>query len=492
MIGAGYAGLMAAWYLTQCGVDVTVYEAADRIGGRVQTDRAFVAPHLVEAGAELIGENHPLWFRLAGLFRLVLDPLTEYEHARIRFGRDLTPPEQDSMYAEVKTAQVAFGRLARTLSPTEPWLDPRARGWDRQSVAQGLAALTLPQPLSPHARQWFVFTLANDNCLPIERQSYLGLLGSISAARMGDDDEGMRGYWLSTETHRCRGGNDLLGQRLAAGLRARVQTNTFVRRIQVQPQLVPPVAVTVERDPSLGQPARPTVSRFDQVILTTPPTVWGAMRIEPEFAPASRTLTHGPAVKFVTRYPTPFWIGQQPPEDKPSAKWDEMGSLWEGTDNQGAVVAPPNTSTPQPPYALSVFSGGQYVYQERDYSAKVAAMFPHGRPGPGQHPTLFCDWPNTPFIRTGYAVPAVDEASVVFAAQRQPHAGRLFFAGEQTSSGFFGYMEGALQSGARAARDVIDAVAIPCPRVASTYVPGGSRYRGDGGHSGGGRSIDDW
>lgn len=492
VVGAGYAGLMAAWYLVQCGVDVTVYEAGDRIGGRVQTDRRFVAPHLVEAGAELIGENHPLWFRLASLFRLALDPLSDYEHARIRFGgHDLTAVEQDSMDDEVEKAQIALGRLARNLSPTEPWLDPRARGWDGESVAQGIAGLPLPRPLSLHARQWFAFTLGNDNCAPIDRQSFLGLLSAISAARMGDDDQGMRGYWLSTETHRCRGGNDLLGQRLARALRAPVQTNTVVRRVQVQAGLVPPVAVTVERDPSLQRPPQPTVDRFDYVILTAPPSVWGSIRIEPELAPASRTLTHGPAVKFITRYPTRFWVGQQPPEDKPSAKWDEMGSLWEGTDKQGPIPPPPLTSAPQAPYALSVFSGGQYVYPERDYAGKVAFLYPHGVPG-GNPATLFCDWPNTPFIRTGYAVPVVGEASRVFGAQRTPHAGHLLFAGEQTSPGFFGYMEGALQSGARAARFIIDAVAIPCPRRADAYAPGGSRYPGGGGESGGGGAGGEW
>jgi monoamine oxidase len=97
----------------------------------------------------------------------------------------------------------------------------------------------------------------------------------------------------------------------------------------------------------------------------------------------------------------------------------------------------------------------------------MAFCYPHGRPGPGPDPTLFCDWPNTPFVKTGYSVPAVGEASRVFAAQRVPHAGRLHFAGEHTSSGFFGYMEGALQSGARAARDVVNAVAVPCPKPAA-------------------------
>ena len=47
-----------------CGARVVVYEAQGRVGGRVSTDRQFISGKLVEAGAELIGENHPLWWRL--------------------------------------------------------------------------------------------------------------------------------------------------------------------------------------------------------------------------------------------------------------------------------------------------------------------------------------------------------------------------------------------------------------------------------------------
>src|SRR3954447_22509873 len=40
VVGAGFAGLAAAWYLRECGVGtVVVFESSDRIGGRVRTDR---------------------------------------------------------------------------------------------------------------------------------------------------------------------------------------------------------------------------------------------------------------------------------------------------------------------------------------------------------------------------------------------------------------------------------------------------------------------
>lgn len=488
VVGAGFAGLMAGWYLKECGVDVTVFEAASRTGGRVVTDRAFVAPHVVEAGAELVGENHPLWMLLASRFGLTLDPISEYPAGRVRFrGRDLTSGERQQMDGDVLSLQRLLGALAVNLSETEPWLDRRAATWDAMSVDRGLNALRPGTAPSRLARDWFTFTLGNDNCAPIAAQSFLGLLASISAARMGSDPPGMLGYWLSTETHRCRHGNDLLGRRLGHDLR--VCTDTAVTGVQIQPGFVPPVAVTFEQDPSVSGPTGSRVQRFDYVVLTVPPTVWSGIRIAPPFAAPGRTLMHGPAVKFITRYPTRFWEQQRPPEAYPSVRWDELGSLWEGTDHQGPAHTALAPDPAQGPFALSVFSGGSYVQREPDYPGKVAWLYPHGQPGPDPtHATLFVNWPVTPFIQCGYAVPGVGQASTVFPAQIQPHQQYLYFAGEQTSPGFFGYMEGALQSGARAARDILQRVVVPCP-PATRLAAAGSRAAGSGGDAAGGAAA---
>jgi len=58
VIGAGIAGLSAAYHLAQVGIEATVLEARDRIGGRVWTDRDF-ADIPVEFGAELIHGRSP-------------------------------------------------------------------------------------------------------------------------------------------------------------------------------------------------------------------------------------------------------------------------------------------------------------------------------------------------------------------------------------------------------------------------------------------------
>lgn len=58
VIGAGIAGLSAAWHLQEAGISATVLEARDRIGGRVWTDRDF-AGFPVEFGSELIHGKSP-------------------------------------------------------------------------------------------------------------------------------------------------------------------------------------------------------------------------------------------------------------------------------------------------------------------------------------------------------------------------------------------------------------------------------------------------
>jgi len=61
VVGAGLAGLSAAYELRKRGYSVTVFEASERPGGRTLTINGLVKRHHMDGGAELIGSNHPLW-----------------------------------------------------------------------------------------------------------------------------------------------------------------------------------------------------------------------------------------------------------------------------------------------------------------------------------------------------------------------------------------------------------------------------------------------
>lgn len=73
VIGAGLAGLSAAHALTKSGADVTVFEAANRTGGRVQTVAAPFAPELrLDLGGSFINSDHEALIGLAREFGLPL------------------------------------------------------------------------------------------------------------------------------------------------------------------------------------------------------------------------------------------------------------------------------------------------------------------------------------------------------------------------------------------------------------------------------------
>src|SRR5215211_4050453 len=75
IIGAGLAGLSAAYELTQAGHNVTVLEARTRPGGRVYTIRGQFADGLyAEAGATNVFDVHHWTIKYAGLLGITLDP----------------------------------------------------------------------------------------------------------------------------------------------------------------------------------------------------------------------------------------------------------------------------------------------------------------------------------------------------------------------------------------------------------------------------------
>ena len=88
VLGAGMAGLVAAYELTQLGHDVTVLEARTRPGGRVHTLREPFSDGLyADEGAARIPENHELTLKYVKQFELPLEPFYPSRLNAIRFDR---------------------------------------------------------------------------------------------------------------------------------------------------------------------------------------------------------------------------------------------------------------------------------------------------------------------------------------------------------------------------------------------------------------------
>ncbi|MGC5075479.1 FAD-dependent oxidoreductase [Agrococcus sp. DT81.2] len=441
VVGGGLSGLMAASRLAQGGFTVTLFEASDRLGGRVWTRGDLIPGKVIEAGAELIGSNHPLWLRLAdthGLKRVKVSTEDDYQPLRTRWrfgGSDLSRNERKAIEQELKPVKQLLGREAATVDRLRPWVSAHAEAWDRISVAQRLRQGDVPA-LSDRALGYLEFVLANDQCAPTERQSYLGLLSAISAHRLGGD---MLAYWERTEDFRCAGGNQQLASRLGA-LVPDIRLSSPVSRLSLT---ATGVEVTWARG---GAQVR---DGFSFAILANPPSTWPAIDADPPFRREDYTVGSGPAVKYLTTAATEYW---ERSGLAPLLLTDELGSVWESTDGQGARgLARPDR------VGLSVYSGGPFVLPAAEYRRGLQRCFP----GYARHVTgeVLVDWPNDPFTRTGYAVPRPGDMTTIMKRLSRPFGGRLFFAGEQASPGYFGYMEGALDAGLRASYLVAAAAA---------------------------------
>jgi monoamine oxidase len=446
VVGAGFAGAAAAWYLQSVGIQVTLFEATGRVGGRVSTDRNLVPYKVVEAGAELIGANQPMWFELAGVFGLSLAEVTyadEYEsqglRVRLKLGDyELTDEDKKTVDRDLGPVLDSIGREAFAIDPVTPWASSGASGFDAMSVADGLDRHFGTR--SSLARTVLEFVTGNDNGAPVSQQSYLGLLALVSAGRMGNDPTGLRGYWDCTETHRCAGGNDQLAVKLTEQL-ADLRLDSPVEKISISV-----AGAGIEWSGQAGGS-----EWFDFVILTSPPTSWPAIESPTPWNPRQFSVTQGPAIKYLSSYDRQFW---EDSDLAPGALWTAVGSVSEGTDRQ---------QTPDVGYVLSIYAGGPYVSPGPNCAARLASLYPGTRPSASR----YVDWPHAAYVRTGYAIPSPGQVTTVGQALSSHFGDRLYFAGEQASMGFFGYMEGALQSGARAASRIIERL---CPGALPTRV----------------------
>ena len=148
-----------------------------------------------------------------------------------------------------------------------------------------------------------------------------------------------------------------------------------------------------------------------------------------------RAIAHGPAVKYLSAVERRFWI---PEGLAPSGMSDQLGMMWEGTDNQMDTAR----------FDVSVFAGGRPAQRAIDggggpayFAPRLKALLPHYE----AIRTEFENWPQR--IGMGYSCPAIGEVTTTQKAYGELIAGRIAVAGEHTSPAWFGFMEGALESG---------------------------------------------
>ena len=442
IVGAGLAGLMAARELDAAGAPVMVIEAQDRVGGRTMAGR--VAGTTVEMGGQWIGPGQR---RIGAIARdLGVETFPTHLPGRTVFcegdrrseyeeNGEIPFTDPDSL-REVQDAFRSLGELARGVPADSPWRAKKAAELDGQT----LETWKLKHTQSRGAR--FYFDLAVESLYACESRD-VSLLGVLADIASSGSFEGLFEIEASAEEYRFAGGAQEISVRLARELEGRVVLGSPVRRIVQESG-----AVLVE--------SAHASARTEAVIVTVPPALRGRIEYVPALPPMhdglSQRMPMGAVIKCHAIYDKPFWR--------------EAGLNGRTESDTGPCKITCDNSSPDSD--AGVLTGFILGSDAREWGRREA--------GERERAVLECfaryfgeealdplgyaetDWGAEVYSRGGYAGIPTPGMILDHGPALQEPVGRIYWAGAETATEWSGYMEGAVASGERAAREVLAAL----------------------------------
>ena len=441
IVGAGVAGLTAAWRLRQQGVRVRVFEAQNRIGGRMLSLRNhFADGQVIELGGELIDTGHANIRKLAGELGLVLDDLLDgdSDHDSWFFdGRAISEAEIIRAFVPIAAA------IERDLAAAG---DGEHDDTDQNPKFRELVELSIAQWFDRNGvRGWLRKLLdvayTTEMGLEIDQQSALNFLTFIGT----EDKDAFRIFGASDERFHVRGGNDLIPHGLAAKLADAIESGHVLE------------AIRGDADGYLlsfrkGEAAREVRAR--QVVLALPFTLLRKVRIDVELPERKRRaiegLVYGSNAKLMIGFERRVWREHH-------ANGASMSDLayqtsWDTSRKQAGSAG-----------ALTNFTGGRHGIELGQGTPKQQAeaavrdlerVFPGIAAARGGAAEARMHWPSNPWVLGSYACLRPGDWSVLGGAVRES-VGGLHFAGEHCSIEAQGFMEGGCESGELAAQAVL-------------------------------------
>ena len=441
IVGAGIAGLTAAWRLRQKGVAVRVFEAQDRVGGRMLSLRNhFPDGQVIELGGELIDTDHVRIRALAAELELPLDDLLDGDSDIDTWyfdGRAIS--EHEIVQAFVPIAAAIERDLAAAGDGDYDYKDenPAFRALDALTISQWLDR----NGVSGWLRKLLDVAYTTEMGLETDQQSALNLLTFIGI----EDKDAFRIFGASDERFHVRGGNDLIPHTLATRMSGALETGHVLEAVRADAE-----GYTL----SFRHGTASRQVRAKQVILAMPFTLLRQIRIDVELPARKRNaidnLAYGTNAKLMIGFDRRVWRDHK-------ANGASMSDLsyqttWDTTRKQ-----------PGDGGVLTNFTGGRHGVELGQGSPKQQAdaasrdldrVFPGiAAARAGAREARF-HWPSHRWSLGSYACFRPGDWSGLRGAMAES-VGGLHFAGEHCAAETQGFMEGGCESGELAAHAVL-------------------------------------
>jgi monoamine oxidase len=427
VVGAGLAGLSAARDLEAGGATVTVLEARDRVGGRVE-QVILDDGRVVQLGGEVVGNSHRSYLGLVAELGLTLVPSYVAEPGEItrEVPEGVDVGEWPAWFGAADVA--SYDRVEKALvdvvsgiDPLDPWACPDLHRLDRLSVGDWLREVGA-SPAVLRLKELAQLGLADGS---VERSSMFAYARKIAVGG------GSGSYdYEEWESLRVAEGSATVALALAAGLR--------------DVRLADPVAcIAVDGPVVTVTGASGETVEADAVVLAVPS---GPAR-DVEISGVSdarltslRRQRHAWAAKFVAAYDAPFW--RETGQNALSESEGVLGSTW---PQQPGVL-----SALVPPERFAAFAAGDPATRTREALEQVARMYGPAATTPRQTWTRL--WGTDPWTQ-GYVTswrPGDVEAVGPLHGTHEPP---FYVCG--SDQWVAGYMEGAVRTGRDAAREAL-------------------------------------